>query len=275
MSKGYLALVLHAHLPYVRHPEHNNFLEEDWLYEAITETYIPLLDAYERMANDGVNFKITMSITPPLMNMLSNELLQNRYLKYIDKLIELSKLECERTVDDSNFKYTAIFYKEKFLKIKDIFLNKYNKNILNGFRYFLERGNLEIITCGATHGFFPFMQDYPNAIEAQLKMAVKTYERHMGRKPTGIWLGECGFFPGLEKHLLNNGIKYFFVDTHGIMNADRAPKNGVYAPLYCSREARVAAFGRDLESSRSVWSAEVGYPGDSRYREFYREGIAI
>ncbi|CCY75083.1 putative uncharacterized protein [Brachyspira sp. CAG:700] len=115
------------------------------------------------------------------------------------------------------------------------------------------------------------MQEYPNAIEAQLRMAVKTHERHLGRKPTGIWLGECGFFPGLEKHLANNGIKYFFVDTHGIMHADKVPKYGVYAPLYCSRESRVAAFGRDIESSRSVWSAEVGYPGDFRYREFYRD----
>ena len=91
MSKGYLALVLHAHLPYVRHPEHENFLEEEWLYEAITETYIPLLDAYDRMVNDGVNFKITMSVTPPLMNMLANELLQNRYVNYIEKLIKLSE----------------------------------------------------------------------------------------------------------------------------------------------------------------------------------------
>ena len=55
------------------------------------------------------------------------------------------------------------------------------------------------------------------------------------------------------------------------MHADKVPKYGVYAPLYCSRESRVAAFGRDIESSRSVWSAEVGYPGDFRYREFYRD----
>ena len=141
MSKGYLALVLHAHLPYVRHPEHENFLEEEWLYEAITETYIPLLDAYDRMVNDGVNFKITMSVTPPLMNMLANELLQNRYVKYIEKLIKLSELECERTSLDPNFHHTAEFYRDKFKKIRDIFVYKYNKNLLNGFRYFLERGN--------------------------------------------------------------------------------------------------------------------------------------
>ena len=36
MSRGALSIVLHAHLPYVRHPEYPEFLEEDWLYEAIT-----------------------------------------------------------------------------------------------------------------------------------------------------------------------------------------------------------------------------------------------
>ena len=98
MSKGYFALVLHAHLPYVRHPEHENFLEEEWLYEAITETYVPLLDAYDRLVNDGVNFKITMSVTPPLMNMLANELLQNRYVEtrifiILPKFIEINFIE--------------------------------------------------------------------------------------------------------------------------------------------------------------------------------------
>ncbi len=271
MAKGYLAMVLHAHLPYVRHPEHDSFLEEEWFFEAITETYIPLLDVYQKLTEDGVNFKITMSITPPLMDMMANELLQNRYVEYIEKLIRLTELEKDRTKDDENFKYTVEMYNNLFKHIRDVFVSKYKKNLLNGFREHFERGNLEIITCGATHGFFPLMQDYPNAIDAQLAVAVQTYERHLGCKPTGIWLGECGYFPGLEKHLNKHGIKYFFVDTHAILYAEQRPKYGVFAPLYCSSDTNVAAFGRDIESSKSVWSSEVGYPGDFRYREFYRD----
>ena len=53
MRKGYLALVLHAHLPFVRHPEHPEFLEEDWLFEGITETYIPLWQVFEGLLRDG------------------------------------------------------------------------------------------------------------------------------------------------------------------------------------------------------------------------------
>src|SRR6266540_3301988 len=85
MEKGYLALVLHSHLPYVRHPEHDQFLEEDWLYEAITETYIPLINVFDGLVSDGIDFRITISLTPTLISMLTDPLLQHRYLRHIGK----------------------------------------------------------------------------------------------------------------------------------------------------------------------------------------------
>ena len=68
---GYHTILLHAHLPFVRHPEWDNFLEEDWYYEAVTETYLPLLQMFERLTNDGVDWRLTMSLTPPLLNMMA------------------------------------------------------------------------------------------------------------------------------------------------------------------------------------------------------------
>src|SRR5262245_64891885 len=94
---GYLCLVLHAHLPFVRHPEYDDFLEEDWLYEAITETYIPLLDAFDSLERDGADWRVTMSLTPTLAAMLSDPLLQYRYVRHIDNLITLAGMEIERT----------------------------------------------------------------------------------------------------------------------------------------------------------------------------------
>ena len=87
MEKGYLSLILHAHLPFVRHPEYPEFLEEDWLSEAITETYIPLIDVFDKLIDEGINFRITMSLTPPLISMLTDELLQSRYVRYLEKRI--------------------------------------------------------------------------------------------------------------------------------------------------------------------------------------------
>ena len=101
MAKGYLALVLHAHLPFIRHPEHESFLEENWFFEAITDTYLPLIKILDKLIDDGVDFHITVSLSPPLINMLSDGLLISRYLKHLDKLITLSGLEIERTKPDS------------------------------------------------------------------------------------------------------------------------------------------------------------------------------
>ena len=98
--KGALAIVLHAHLPYVRHPEYPEFLEEDWLYEAITETYLPLLEAFDRLVSDGVRFRLTLTLTPPLVGMLRDQLLMERYATRLDKLCELTDREVQRTYGD-------------------------------------------------------------------------------------------------------------------------------------------------------------------------------
>ena len=58
MANGYFALVLHAHLPFVRHPEDPTVMEEHWLYEAITGTYLPLLQTFEGLIADHVPFRV-------------------------------------------------------------------------------------------------------------------------------------------------------------------------------------------------------------------------
>src|SRR4029453_11351382 len=88
MAIGYLSLILHAHLPFVRHPEYPDFLEEDWLYEAISETYIPLLVAFNPRGDEGFKFRLRFSMPPPLCEMLCDPLLQERYQRHIYKLCE-------------------------------------------------------------------------------------------------------------------------------------------------------------------------------------------
>ena len=78
--KGYLAIILHTHLPYVKHPEDKNALEQRWLYEAITESYIPLLQMFRGLQKDGVACRITFSLTPPLLEMLADPVMQQLYV---------------------------------------------------------------------------------------------------------------------------------------------------------------------------------------------------
>src|SRR3954471_15445156 len=107
---GYLALVLHAHLPFVRHPEHEEFLEEDWLFEAITETYLPLIAMMQRLVRDEVPFQLTMTVTPTLCAMLQDQLLRDRYVRYLDRAIDLAARELERNRDDEPLRRLSELY---------------------------------------------------------------------------------------------------------------------------------------------------------------------
>ncbi len=268
MLQGHVLLLLHAHLPFVRHPEHEEFLEEDWLYEAITETYLPILEMGEDLENEGVQARFSIALSPPLCEMLADPLLQSRYLRRLHRLIELSEKEASRTRHDPRFHATALHNLETFRRARFVFEEEHGRNILRGFRRLQDAGRIEILTCGATHGFFPLMSR-EEAVRAQVRVAARNYEKHFGRRPDGIWLPECGFKPGQDAALAAEGITHFCVETHAIAYAAPRPKYTIYAPL--RTPAGVCAFGRDIESSRQVWSASEGYPGDAAYREFYRD----
>ena len=198
MSIGYLALVLHAHLPFVRHPESDYVLEEEWLFEAITETYIPLILMFEGLKRDGIDFKMTMSLTPPLVSMLRDPLLQDRYDAHLAQLEELAEMEIERNAHNGHLRYLGEFYAEEFNKVREAW-ERYDRDLVTAFRQFLHSNNLDIVTCGATHGYLPLMKMYPQAVWAQLQVACEHYEENFGMPPRGIWLPECGYYPGLEE----------------------------------------------------------------------------
>ena len=267
--KGYVNFVLHAHLPYVHHPESEDYLEEEWLFEAISETYIPLLLNFQKLEEEHVDFRITMTLTPPLLNMLDNKLLQERYIKYLEKHIELCEKEVKRTVYDERVNKLSKYYLERYTNDLHVFKDIYECNIITGFKHFQDIGVLEIITCGATHGYFPILYVNEKTVRAQIGIAVKCYEKYFGKKPRGIWLPECGYVPEADKYLREFGIDYAIVESHGILYADPTPIYGTFAPIVSPENLIV--FGRDMESSRQVWSSINGYPGDYNYREFYRD----
>ncbi|HKF55826.1 MAG TPA: 1,4-alpha-glucan branching protein domain-containing protein [Blastocatellia bacterium] len=268
MEQGLLSIILHAHLPFVRHPEYPEFLEEDWLFEAISETYIPLLNTFEWLMADGVHSRVTIGLTPPLCEMLVDPLLQDRYVRHVARLIELCEREVSRTAHHLEMNETAHMYLSHFKQALDVFENRHHRNLVSGFRALQDAGAIEIITSGATHGFLPLITD-PKARRAQVAIGRANYEKHFGRAPRGIWLPECAYEPGIDGLLAEQGLQFFIVDAHAIMFGSPQPRRGIYAPVVAP--AGVAAFGRDVETSEQVWSADIGYPGDPDYREFYRD----
>ena len=195
MPTGYFALVLHAHLPFVRHPEDPTVMEEQWLYEGITGTYLPLLQMFEGLVADGVPYRCTISLSAPLISMLTDDLLKERYALYLDRLIELAEKELDRTRPEPHYHRLAQMYWDRFQSIRHTW-RCHEGNLVRAFRRLQEAGRLEVITSTATHAFFPLLDRNWAGLRAQVHVAADLYERNFGCRPRGMWLAECGYVPG-------------------------------------------------------------------------------
>src|SRR5262249_39686552 len=153
----YLALVLHAHLPFVREIDQEESLEQNWLFEAITETYVPLLLILDNLVRDGIDFRLTFSITPTLASMLADPLLQSRYVARLERLIELAEKEIARTGSDPQFSPLSRMYHVLLTRIHDAFVLSYGKDLLEQFRRLQALGYIDIMASAATHAYLPLL----------------------------------------------------------------------------------------------------------------------
>ncbi len=233
-SLGNFVLVLHSHLPFVIH--HGNWPHGmEWLFEAASETYIPLLNALFDLRAEDKKPKLTISITPVLAEQLSHPIFIEEFEKFLDDEIERAIQDIVSFSENEKEKPMlplADFWLKFYRNIKSDFVKKYDRDLIGAFRKLQDEGCLDIITCGATHGYFPLL-GLDSSIQAQVKMAVRTHQKYFGKKPRGIWLPECAYRPryawkpivpstlgmqpqmrkGVEEILDENGLQYFIVDS--------------------------------------------------------------
>jgi 1,4-alpha-glucan branching enzyme len=268
-GRGTLAIVLHAHLPYVRHPEHPDFFEESWLFEAITESYLPLLRVFRSWEDLGMRNVLTISISPPLAAMLGDPLLIQRYSVQLAKLHGLAEREVARCAPRSEEHRVAAFYLNRVDSLITFYEHELQSRVLDEIKRLAVVGVIELATTAATHGFLPLLISNPAAVRAQVLIARDTHRAVFGMDPAGMWLPECAYVSGIETFLAEANIRWFVLDSHGLLFGNPQPRFAIYR--HCFTPAGPAVFARDRESSRQVWSAEEGYPGDPAYREFYRD----
>ena len=160
-NSPFISLVFNAHLPFVRHPELAWSPEERYLFERLSDTYIPFLKMLDHLDSDRIPFKIAISFSPTLCHMLKDELLIKRYLAYVDRQIEFGLRELERTAGDPELNKLARFYYDKSVDDKILFTERYQNNILEVFELFQKKGKIEFLTTSATHAFLPFYTNFP------------------------------------------------------------------------------------------------------------------
>ena len=288
--KGYFTFVLHSHLPYViNHGEWPHGM--DWLYEAAAETYVPLLKELDALVDDGISPDITIGITPILAEQLASEKFKDGFIHYLDKKVgaaQENKLEFAK-LGHENLERLAIMWENFYSEIKEIFHSGYKRDIISKFRALQDSGQMEIITCAATHGYFPLLGT-DESIDAQIHVGKETYRKHFGRDPKGMWLPECAYRPsyewsspvkdytkkftrrGIEEFLFKYDIDYFIVDKSLIMGGE---SKGVYIDRFDSLKQLWRQFEKnwkplDIDEERSIYENYlVSSTGTSRAAVVY------
>ena len=288
-SCGSFALVLHSHIPYCRKSGVWPFGEE-WVFEAMAETYIPIIDMLSATEDNGFEPRIAVSLSPVLAEQLADCYMKSRFLEYAEMRKKAAVHDAERyeSEHDDRLALLAAEYAEYYEYVADRFSNHYGGDLLSAIASLASRGMIELLATAATHAYLPLLSE--ERARVQMRLGCEACERHFGVRPRGAWLPECGYRPGaIERLLTECGIDYFIVDTHAVaagavrqVYGAEAKCSGAAPAGYCVSPSmaalrpymlagsQVSVFARDEVTAAQVWSRETGYPGDGNYREFHR-----
>jgi len=246
-----LSLVIKASQDFIRHSEEDiksNAPVLNSFYESISNIYIPLLEMIEKLEADNIKYRFALVLPPVLCNMLSDPILQDEYIKWLDKRNDLGKAELRRNKE--NTEICAIINKtiETNKKLKADFENKYNKNLIPVFAEYMTKGYIELMgTCG-TDIFMPHYADLKEIISAQIECGLHAYRQYFGIMPEGFWLPEMGYTPGIEKLIRAYGYTYTILDSRSILFSENVPEAGIFYPSRTENSLVIFARNRVIDS---------------------------
>jgi 1,4-alpha-glucan branching enzyme len=269
-------LVLHSHLPYVLGKGRWPFGEE-WLHEIVLDTYLPLLESLERLAKDEIPASVAIGLTPILMEQLKSSDFISKFRKWTDTKQSALRDDFRHLPDTQEARDLNAFYRDE-LDRRRVQFDAMEGDVVGAFASLQERGRIEVMTSCATHGYMPLFGN-DESRRLQIRTGAAAYQHWMGRRPSGFWLPECGYVPGVERLLAEEGLRYFIADAASFDAGPGQEYSAGRISIATSTEAPwtpwdigsgVAVFLRNSATSEQVWSRDLGYPGDGAYREFHK-----
>jgi len=278
MSAKYFSLVLHSHIPYVL--AHGSWPHGmDWLFEAAAESYLPLLDVFYRLRDEGISANVNVSFTPVLVEQLKNASFASGFKEYLKMKIDIAqkdRAQCEKTGNTALLDLTS-FWQTWYEGLLRNFTETYKEDIISAYGRLQDEGKIEIMTSAATHAYFPLLSQ-DESIRSQVRQGRMTYQQYFGREPKGFWLPECAYRPGylwkaplgrrkpaerlgVDEILGQEGLGCFFVDTHLLRGGEA---KGVYLDRFPALKLLWEKYKKEYhpaqESAKTPYVAYLAHP---------------
>ncbi|MBQ4496126.1 MAG: DUF1957 domain-containing protein [Spirochaetaceae bacterium] len=269
MSKKSLVIAIYAHQPYIWHKEDDFISQNEILYSAISETYLPLLNMFSDLEADGVPFKLMMCFSPSLCALLSDPTVQKCYINWLDKVIALGEAEVGRYDADDPRCALAEEQLRQSKQNKHDFEETYQQDLLSKFSYYAKKGNIELMATAATNCYLPMYVDLPQAVQAQVEVGLMSHRYYFDTAPEGFWLPYMGYTPGLESIIRPYGFFYTILDAHGLLFGSPVPMKGIFSPARCFNS--LAVFARDNAAAAGFDDNPELYALKGEYRNQNRD----
>ena len=190
MAVGSFCLVLHGHMPYVLH--HGIWPHgEDWLYEAAAETYLPLLSMIEECTYLNANPRLTIGMTPVLLEQLATDHFKRGFEAYLIDRAEQAEADRRQFEQQGQAHQSWLAGRwEKFFHGLSEQFKRIGCDIPAAFKGLASEGSVELLTSAATHGYMPLLLE-DSSIRAQVRAGLSSSQRILGIKPEGIWFPEA------------------------------------------------------------------------------------
>ena len=243
----------------------------EWVYKNCMESWLPLLRIFRKLAAEGVDYQLSIDITPPVAYMLNSPRFKDymsRYLLRVQANIKTQIAIMKAKRNDPQFIYAAQSYQREIDSIANFYNHELKKEVIAAFVDLENNGYLEISTCTATHGMAAELESTPHALDAQIVLAARSHHRLFQKRVNGIWLAENSFFPGVEKVLQKENLQYFFCEAEAVLQGSAKIREEEFSPVVLPGSG-VTAFGRSRMGRLQIWDAESGYAGHPDFREYH------
>ena len=219
-------------------------VEESWFFEALSETYLPLLEMFGRLEAEHIPFQAGIALSPILGQMLGDEYLLKKYVAYLDNQIDFGKQEMERAKGKPELFRLARQYFDQVIDRRAAFTTRYDGNILRALDHYRRIGNIEFIAAPASHSFLPFLSPFPEAVRAQIETAILFYRQSLGYCPQGFWLPELGWVKELDTFIRSYNFNYSITGSQGFVFGNPPPLRGTFFPV--KTPEKLLLLGRDF-----------------------------
>jgi 1,4-alpha-glucan branching enzyme len=262
---GTFCLVLHSHLPWVAH--HGSWpVGEEWLHQAWSATYLPIVNVLSRLATEGARDLLTLGVSPTLTAQLDDAYCLRRFHAWLGlwqtRTAELAD-RARRRGDEATAALAAREFRSAATAL-EAFETRWRHGGSGVLRPLVDSGAVELLGGPAAHPFLPLLA--PRTTAFAVSTGLDDTALRVGHRPSGLWSPECGYRPGLEQTFAAAGITHLIVDEETARAAGRSPTAG-----WDVHGSGVVAFARDLAITNLIWSSRSGYPTGGDYRDFHHQ----